>query len=54
MVDLVGLVLGMRQQFLELSDILPGLAKVQRPEIVVEIVIDEILDMWAGTLSMLK
>lgn len=54
MVDLVGLVLGMRQQFLELSDVLPGLSEVQRPEIVVEIVVDEILDMWAGTLSMLK
>lgn len=54
MIDLVGLVLGMRQQLLQLSDVLPRLAEVQGPEIVVEIVIDEVLDMEAGTLSMLK
>lgn len=54
MIDLVGLILGMRKQFLEFSDVLPCLAEVQRPEIVVEIVVGEILDMWEGTLSMLK
>ena len=54
MIDLVGLVLWVGKQFLEFSDVLPGLAEVQRPKIVVEIVVDEILDMWGGTLSMLK
>lgn len=54
MEDLAGFILGMRQQFLELGDILPRLGQVERPEILVEIVIDQILHREVGTLSMLK
>jgi hypothetical protein len=52
--DLAGLILGMRQQFFELGDILPGLGQVERSEILIEVVIDEILYRVEGTLSMLK
>jgi hypothetical protein len=53
-VDLVALILRMRQQLLELGHVLPGLAQVQRPEILVETVVDQVLRRLRGTLSILK
>ena len=46
MVDVVGFVLGVRHQFLELGDVLPCFAEVEGSEILVEAVVDEILG-WA-------
>ena len=54
MVDLVGLVLRVRQELLQLSHVFPGLAQVQGPEVFVERVVDEILSGRGTTLSMLK
>lgn len=54
MVNLVGLVLRMREQLLQLSHVFPGLAEVQGPEVLVERVVDEILSEGGATLSMLK
>ena len=54
MEDLVGLVLGRTQEFLQLSDVLVGLAEVERPEVFVEVVVDEVLGGSGGTLSILK
>ena len=54
MEDLAGLVLGMRQQFLQLRDILPSFGQVERSKILVEVVVGEVLHSGEGTLSMLK
>jgi hypothetical protein len=53
-INLVGFVLGVREQFFELGDILPGFAEIEGAEILVEVVVDEILDGRGDTLSMLK
>lgn len=53
-VDLVALIFGMGEQLLELGHVLPGLAQVQRPEILVEAVVDQVLGRLWGTLSILK
>jgi hypothetical protein len=53
-VDLVGLVLGVRHQLLQLRHVFPRLPQVQRPEILVETVVDQVLRGRVGTLSMLK
>ena len=43
MVDLVGFVLGVSQQLFQFGHILPSLPQIERSEILVEAVIDEIL-----------
>jgi hypothetical protein len=52
--DLTALVLGMRQQFLQLRDILPCFGQVERSKILVEVVVGEVLHSGGSTLSMLK
>ena len=42
-VDLVGFVVGVRQQFFELSHILPGFSEVEGAEVFVESIVDKIL-----------
>ena len=54
MIDLAGLVIGIRHQFLELSDVFPCLGEVERPEVLVEAVVNEVLPSLRCTLSMLK
>ena len=54
MEDLTGLVLGMRQQFLEFGDILPSFGQVERSKILIEVVVGEVLHSRGSTLSMLK
>ena len=53
-VDLVGLVLGVRHQLLQLRHVFPRLPQVQRPEILVETVVDQVLRGAGSTLSILK
>ena len=54
MEDLVGFVLRGGEEFLQLGDVLPGLAEVEGPEVFVEVVVDEVLNGAAPTLSILK
>ncbi len=54
MVDLVGLVVGVGEQFLQLGYVLPGLPQIEGPEVLVEAVVGEVLSWASGTLSMLK
>jgi hypothetical protein len=54
MIDLVALVLRMRQQFFEFRDVFPSPTQIDWTKVLVEIVVDEILDMVGRTLSMLK
>jgi hypothetical protein len=54
MVDLIGFIIWVGEQFFEFGYVLPGLAEVERTKILIEIVVEEILDMEGGTLSMLK
>lgn len=54
MIDLVGFVLGVSQQFLEFGHVLPGFSKVKRTKIFIKAVIDKILVEGNTTLSILK
>lgn len=54
MIDLAGLVVGIRHQFLELSHVFPCFGEVERPEVLVEAVVDQVLTPPTCTLSMLK
>ena len=53
-VDLVALVLGVGEQLLELGDVLPGLPEVERAEVLVEAVVEQVLAERMTTLSILK
>ena len=53
-VDLVGLVLGVGEQLLQLSDVLPGLPEVEGTEVLVEAVVEQVLGERMTTLSILK
>jgi hypothetical protein len=54
MIDLAGLVIGVGHEFFEFSHVLPGLPQIERPEVLVEAVVREVLPRATSTLSMLK
>lgn len=54
MVENILAVLFVSQKFLHLVDVLPDLRQVQRPEILEETLISEVLHVGKGTLSTLK
>ena len=53
-VDLVGLVVGVGEELLQLGYVLPGLPQIKRAEVLVEAVVGEVLSWASSTLSMLK
>lgn len=54
MIDDILLVVRVIYKLFEFCDVLPGFAEVERAEVLVEIVIDEVLFEIEGTLSILK
>lgn len=54
MIDLAGLVIGIRHQFLELRDVFPCFGEVKWSKILVEAVVGKVLPSLRCTLSMLK
>ncbi len=54
MVYLVGLIVGMINEFFKFCDVFPCFSEVKRTKILVEVIVDKVLDRMKHTLSMLK